>query len=125
MLTERHRKMLLEEEGVEAWTFEQHVGEAVVSRVGRQRLPNQTVCRGGSGELCWESHGDHSSPAPHTARFPFAQIIPSGTPHQVRNLRSCLKVAVDFVAAEGVNYALKLSSDLREMSLRELRDYGE
>jgi len=78
MLTEAHRRTLREEYGVEAWTFEQHLWEAV--------------------------------------------FLPAGTPHQVRNLRPCLKVAVDFVAPESVRHALDHCALLRDVALRDRRE---
>ena len=40
-------------------------------------------------------------------------FIPGGCPHQVRNLRSCLKVAVDFVSPESVGECLSMARQLR------------
>nr|CAB3451575.1 unnamed protein product [Digitaria exilis] len=57
-LTAEHKRKLKEEYGVEPWTFEQKLGEAV--------------------------------------------FIPAGCPHQVRNLKSCIKVALDFVSPENI-----------------------
>ncbi|CAL1397569.1 unnamed protein product [Linum trigynum] len=70
-LTLEHKKRLKEEFGVEAWTFEQKVGEAV--------------------------------------------FIPAGCPHQVRNLKSCTKVAVDFVSPENVSECLRLTEEFRQL----------
>lgn len=68
-LNEEHKRRLKAELGVEAWTFEQHVGEAV--------------------------------------------FIPAGCPHQVRNLHSCIKVAMDFVSPENVEQCVKLTEEFR------------
>eukprot|EP00249_Psilotum_nudum_P024913 c29321_g1_i5 orf=645-3752(+) len=68
-LGEQHKKKLKEEFGIEAWTFEQHVGEAV--------------------------------------------FIPAGCPHQVRNLKSCIKVALDFVSPENVQQCIRLTQEFR------------
>ncbi|KAK7292430.1 hypothetical protein RIF29_08210 [Crotalaria pallida] len=70
-LTSEHKKKLKEEFGVEAWTFEQKLGEAV--------------------------------------------FIPAGCPHQVRNLKSCTKVAVDFVSPENVHECLRLTNEFRQL----------
>eukprot|EP00879_Flechtneria_rotunda_P009940 GHRR01010395.1.p1 GENE.GHRR01010395.1~~GHRR01010395.1.p1 ORF type:complete len:526 (+),score=239.63 GHRR01010395.1:3283-4860(+) len=70
MLTDRHRALLEQQEGVEMWHFEQHLYEAV--------------------------------------------FIPGGCPHQVRNLASCCKVAVDFVSPESLAVALDYREQLRE-----------
>lgn len=64
-----HKKRLKEEYGVEPWTFEQKLGEAV--------------------------------------------FIPAGCPHQVRNLKSCTKVAVDFVSPENISECLRLTEEFR------------
>lgn len=69
MLTDRHRAMLLQEEGVQAWHVEQHEYEAI--------------------------------------------YIPAGCPHQVRNLRPCIKVAVDFVAPESMVHCVRMIDDMR------------
>ncbi|KAJ1427169.1 Zinc-finger domain of monoamine-oxidase A repressor R1 [Sesbania bispinosa] len=70
-LTSEHKRKLKEEFGVEPWTFEQKLGEAVV--------------------------------------------IPAGCPHQVRNLKSCTKVAVDFVSPENVHECLRLTNEFRQL----------
>ncbi|CAN6317656.1 unnamed protein product [Urochloa humidicola] len=70
-LTDEHKRKLKEEYGVEPWTFEQELGEAV--------------------------------------------LIPSGCPHQVRNLKSCIKVAMGFVSPENVGECIKLTEELRRL----------
>ncbi|KAG0548632.1 hypothetical protein BDA96_01G183200 [Sorghum bicolor] len=70
-LTEEHKRKLKEEYGVEPWTFEQRLGEAV--------------------------------------------FIPAGCPHQVRNLKSCIKVAMDFVSPENVDECIKLTGEFRRL----------
>ncbi|KAK2429821.1 lysine-specific demethylase JMJ25 [Trifolium repens] len=70
-LTLEHKKKLKEEFGVEPWTFEQKLGEAV--------------------------------------------FIPAGCPHQVRNLKSCTKVAVDFVSPENVPICMQLTDEFRRL----------
>ncbi|XVE51067.1 hypothetical protein DITRI_Ditri02bG0008800 [Diplodiscus trichospermus] len=70
-LTVKHKKRLKEEFGVEPWTFEQNLGEAV--------------------------------------------FIPAGCPHQVRNLKSCTKVAVDFVSPENIKECLRLTEEFRQL----------
>ncbi|CAL4926134.1 unnamed protein product [Urochloa decumbens] len=68
-LTEEHKRKLKEEYGVEPWTFEQKLGEAV--------------------------------------------FIPAGCAHQVRNLKSCIKVAMDFVSPENVDECIRLTEEFR------------
>ncbi|MQL87650.1 hypothetical protein Taro_020198 [Colocasia esculenta] len=68
-LTMEHKRRLKEEFGVEPWSFEQKLGEAV--------------------------------------------FIPVGCPHQVRNLKSCTKVALDFVSPENVDECTRLTDGLR------------
>ncbi|RLN42252.1 hypothetical protein C2845_PM01G35740 [Panicum miliaceum] len=70
-LTEEHKRKLKEEYGVEPWTFEQKLGDAV--------------------------------------------FIPAGCPHQVRNLKSCIKVAMDFVSPENVDECIKLTGEFRRL----------
>ncbi|KAL4388851.1 hypothetical protein GQ457_09G001230 [Hibiscus cannabinus] len=70
-LTVEHKRRLKEEFGVEPWTFEQKLGEAV--------------------------------------------FIPAGCPHQVRNLKSCTKVAVDFVSPENIKECLRLTEEFRQL----------
>ncbi|KAF6998028.1 hypothetical protein CFC21_014187 [Triticum aestivum] len=70
-LTEKHKKKLKKEYGVEPWTFEQKLGDAV--------------------------------------------LIPAGCPHQVRNLKSCTKVAMDFVSPENVGECVKLTDEFRAL----------
>ncbi|XP_031260071.1 lysine-specific demethylase JMJ25-like isoform X2 [Pistacia vera] len=68
-LTSEHKRKLKQEYGIEPWTFEQKLGEAV--------------------------------------------FIPAGCPHQVRNLKSCTKVAVDFVSPENIHECLRLTQEFR------------
>ncbi|XP_072966548.1 lysine-specific demethylase JMJ29-like isoform X2 [Typha angustifolia] len=68
-LTLEHKRKLKEEYGIEPWTFEQKLGEAV--------------------------------------------FIPAGCPHQVRNLKSCIKVALDFVSPENVRECIRLTEEFR------------
>ncbi|XVF26086.1 hypothetical protein REPUB_Repub13aG0269700 [Reevesia pubescens] len=70
-LTAEHKRRLNEEFGVEPWTFEQNLGEAI--------------------------------------------FIPAGCPHQVRNLKSCTKVAVDFVSPENIKECLRLTEEFRQL----------
>ncbi|KAK9725130.1 hypothetical protein RND81_05G124200 [Saponaria officinalis] len=42
-----------------------------------------------------------------------AVFIPSGCPHQVRNLKPCIKVALDFVSPENVHECMRLAEQLR------------
>ncbi|OMO65023.1 hypothetical protein COLO4_31627 [Corchorus olitorius] len=64
-----HKIRLKEEYEVEPWTFEQHVGEAV--------------------------------------------IIPAGCPYQIRNVKSCVNVVLDFVSPENVTECIQLIDELR------------
>lgn len=42
-----------------------------------------------------------------------AVFIPAGCPHQVRNLNSCIKVAMDFVSPENVPECMRLTEEFR------------
>ncbi|XP_055961701.1 lysine-specific demethylase JMJ29-like isoform X2 [Mercurialis annua] len=44
-----------------------------------------------------------------------AVFIPAGCPHQVRNLKSCIKVALDFVSPESVGECIRLTEELRSL----------
>ncbi|KAA8520129.1 hypothetical protein F0562_014385 [Nyssa sinensis] len=70
-LTVEHKRKLKEEFGIEPWTFEQQLGEAV--------------------------------------------FIPAGCPHQVRNLKSCTKVAMDFISPENVHECMRLTEEFRRL----------
>ncbi|XP_014660243.1 lysine-specific demethylase JMJ25 isoform X3 [Setaria italica] len=70
-LTNKHKRKLKEEYGIEPWTFVQRLGEAV--------------------------------------------FIPAGCPHQVRNLKSCTKIALDFVSPENIQQCLSLTEDFRRL----------
>ncbi|BDA51374.1 probable lysine-specific demethylase 3A at C-terminar half [Coccomyxa sp. Obi] len=48
-----------------------------------------------------------------------AVFIPAGCPHQVRNLKSCIKVAIDFVSPESAAQCLELTRERRNLTLRE------
>ncbi|KAJ0081400.1 hypothetical protein Patl1_10911 [Pistacia atlantica] len=68
-LDSTHKMRLKEEFEIEPWTFEQHVGEAV--------------------------------------------IIPAGCPYQIKNLKSCVNVVLDFVSPESVSDCIQLIGELR------------
>ncbi|KAL5543234.1 hypothetical protein UlMin_010944, partial [Ulmus minor] len=44
-----------------------------------------------------------------------AVFIPAGCPHQVRNLKSCIKVALDFVSPENVGECFRLAEEFRTL----------
>ncbi|CAA0839549.1 transcription factor jumonji (jmjC) domain-containing protein, partial [Striga hermonthica] len=44
-----------------------------------------------------------------------AVFIPAGCPHQVRNLKSCIKVALDFVSPENVQECVRLTDEFRTL----------
>lgn len=43
-------------------------------------------------------------------------ILPAGTPHQVRNIFSCIKVAEDFVSPQQISHCLHLSDEFRKLT---------
>jgi lysine-specific demethylase 3 len=43
-------------------------------------------------------------------------ILPAGTPHQVRNLYSCVKIAEDFVSPQQMAHCLHLSDEFRKLT---------
>ncbi|KAK6927738.1 JmjC domain [Dillenia turbinata] len=44
-----------------------------------------------------------------------AVFIPAGCPHQVRNLKSCIKVAMDFVSPENIQECIRLTEEFRSL----------
>ncbi|GKV19137.1 hypothetical protein SLEP1_g29430 [Rubroshorea leprosula] len=68
-LGKSHKARLKEEYEIEPWSFEQHVGEAV--------------------------------------------IIPAGCPYQIRNVKSCVNVVLDFVSPENTSECIQLIDELR------------
>ncbi|CAA6666617.1 unnamed protein product [Spirodela intermedia] len=44
-----------------------------------------------------------------------AVFIPAGCAHQVRNLKSCIKVALDFVSPENVDECIRLTEEFRDL----------
>ncbi|XP_074338776.1 lysine-specific demethylase JMJ26-like isoform X3 [Apium graveolens] len=42
-----------------------------------------------------------------------AVLIPAGCPHQVRNIKSCIKVAADFVSPEDISVCIRLAEECR------------
>ncbi|CAH8335156.1 unnamed protein product [Eruca vesicaria subsp. sativa] len=44
-----------------------------------------------------------------------AVFIPAGCPHQVRNIQSCIKVALDFVSPESLEECLRLTEEFRRL----------
>lgn len=45
-----------------------------------------------------------------------AIFIPAGSPHQVRNLHSCVKVSEDFVSPESIGHSFFLTQEIRNLS---------
>lgn len=43
-------------------------------------------------------------------------VLPAGTPHQVRNIYSCIKIAEDFVSPQQVAHCLNLSHQFRKLT---------
>lgn len=43
-------------------------------------------------------------------------ILPAGTPHQVRNIYSCVKIAEDFVSPQQMGFCLHLSEEFRKLT---------
>jgi [histone H3]-dimethyl-L-lysine9 demethylase len=43
-------------------------------------------------------------------------ILPAGTPHQVRNIYSCIKIAEDFVSPQTVSHCLHLCEEFRKLT---------
>lgn len=43
-------------------------------------------------------------------------ILPAGTPHQVRNIYSCIKIAEDFVSPQQMSHCLHLSEEFRKLT---------
>ena len=54
------------------------------------------------------------SPWSFTQKTGDAVFVPAGCPHQVRNLRPCLKLAYEFVSPESVDESLSLARQLRQ-----------
>ncbi|CAN1150236.1 Lysine-specific demethylase JMJ25 [Linum perenne] len=72
-LTEKHKRKLKKEYGIEPWTFVQKLGDAV--------------------------------------------FIPAGCPYQVRNLKSCINVASNFVSPESIGACIRLTDEFRLLPL--------
>lgn len=68
-LDANHKMQLKEKFKIEPWTFEQHLGEAV--------------------------------------------MIPAGCPYQIRNLKSCVNVVLDFISPENVSESIRMIDELR------------
>ncbi|KAI3680618.1 hypothetical protein L6452_35391 [Arctium lappa] len=66
-----HKKYLKDEFDVEPWTFEQHIGEAV--------------------------------------------IVPAGCPYQVKKVKSCVNVVLEFISPESASMGIKLSDETRQL----------
>lgn len=64
-----HKLRLKEEFDVEPWTFEQHIGEAI--------------------------------------------IIPAGCPYQVKQLKSCINIVLDFISPENVAECINITDEIR------------
>ncbi|XP_071934979.1 lysine-specific demethylase JMJ28-like isoform X3 [Coffea arabica] len=69
-----HKMKLKEEFGVQPWTFEQHLGEAI--------------------------------------------MIPAGCPYQIRKLKPCVNVVLDFISPENTTECIRLTDEIRLLPLR-------
>ncbi|VDC05425.1 unnamed protein product [Peniophora sp. CBMAI 1063] len=54
-----------------------------------------------------------------------AVFIPAGVGHQVTNLSSCIKIAVDFITAANIAYSQRIGQELREHRLATPENMGE
>ncbi|KAJ9535526.1 hypothetical protein OSB04_un001337 [Centaurea solstitialis] len=70
-LDDPDKTRLKEEFGVEPWSFEQHIGEAV--------------------------------------------IIPAGCPYQMKKIKSCVNVVLEFISPESANECIKVGDELRQL----------
>lgn len=52
-----------------------------------------------------------------------AVFIPAGCPHQVRNLKSCMKVALDFISPESVRECIRVTEEYQ--ALPHCRTWGQ
>ncbi|CAM8942881.1 unnamed protein product [Rhodiola kirilowii] len=50
-----------------------------------------------------------------TQKLGDAVFIPAGCPHQVRNVKSCTKVAIDFLSPESIGESLRLVEEFRQL----------
>ncbi|MCL7044481.1 hypothetical protein MKW94_001520 [Papaver nudicaule] len=78
-------------------------GECINERVGAESLPVATL------------KVYTRRPKKMDAGISPSVIIPAGCPHQVRNLKSCTKVAVDFVSLENVPICIQLTEEFRRL----------
>ncbi len=51
-------------------------------------------------------------------------VIPAACAHQVRNLRSCIKIALDFVSPESVPHCLAQREERRVLAMEEVNERG-
>ena len=51
-------------------------------------------------------------------------VIPAACAHQVRNLRSCIKIALDFVSPESVPHCLAQREERRVLAMEEVKERG-
>ncbi|WJX58980.1 hypothetical protein P8452_44374 [Trifolium repens] len=49
-----------------------------------------------------------------------AVFIPAGCPHQVRNLKSCIKVGLDFVSPDNVGECFRLTEEFRKLPINHM-----
>ncbi|KAI3698017.1 hypothetical protein L6452_31126 [Arctium lappa] len=68
-----HKRKLKEEFDIEPWTFEQHIGEAVV--------------------------------------------IPAGCPYQIKKIKSCVNLVLEFLSPESASECFKLTEELRRLPM--------
>ncbi|XP_058772085.1 lysine-specific demethylase JMJ25-like [Vicia villosa] len=52
-----------------------------------------------------------------TQKLGDAVLVPAGCPHQVRNLKSCIKVGLDFVSPENVGECFRLTEEFRKLPI--------
>jgi hypothetical protein len=52
-------------------------------------------------------------------------VIPAACAHQVRNLRSCIKIALDFVSPESVPHCLAQREERRVLAMQEVKERGQ
>ncbi|KAG9156153.1 hypothetical protein Leryth_015568 [Lithospermum erythrorhizon] len=69
-----------------------------------------------SAEHKWRLKHDYGiEPWTFTQKLGDAVFVPAGCPYQIRDLESCINVALDFVSPENVSECLRLTEELRSL----------
>jgi lysine-specific demethylase 3 len=100
-----------------------HAGEVVTPVTVVDVVHGQSLMLTEPHRAALRSHGIHPW---HFEQYEWeGVVIPAGCGHDVRNLRSCTKVALDFVSPQSVQQCMQLRQEMRALSVQQAAEWTD